>query len=106
MAGGAGPFSAEQVVTRPLRGRHHLFSNQIGGGARIPEVSAKESALDGVVLKYGEKRRVRVPLRRPLARTIVNGSGVRHHRQIDRRYRSAISGVRHVTKTAGNILLD
>src|SRR5258708_681802 len=81
-------------------------ANQITGGARIPKVSAEKSTLLGVELKYREKSCVRVPLCRPLARAKMNGSGVCHHRQIDRRNRSAISGVGHVAETAGNILVD
>ena len=62
---------------------------QISGRAGIPEVSTKEKTLHLVVLEYGEKWRIRVSLRSPLAGPKVNRPGIRDHRQIDRRDRSA-----------------
>ena len=52
-----------------------------------------------VVVEYRENGRIRVSLRCPLAGPKVNRSGIRDHRQIDRRDRSAKAGVWHVAET-------
>src|SRR6266850_1362195 len=76
---------------------------QEAGRASIPEVSANELALEFVELEYRESGRVRVSLRGPLAGPKFFRSGIRDHRQIDGRDRSAKAGVRHVAETAGPI---
>src|SRR6202022_3536266 len=72
----------------------------VSGCASIPEVSAKERALCLVEIEYGESGGVRVSLCCPLAGPEVKRSGIRDHRQIDRRDRSAKAGVRHVAESA------
>src|SRR6266850_5101016 len=76
---------------------------QEAGRASIPEVSANELALEFVELEYRESGRVRVSLRGPLAGPKFFRSGIRDHRQIDGRDRSAKAGVRHMAERAGPI---
>src|SRR6266436_8832984 len=77
---------------------------QVTGRARIPEISAEEKALGFIVAEDREKGRIRISLRCPLAGPKLNGSGIRDHREIDRRDRSAKASVRHVAETASSIL--
>src|ERR1700720_2072499 len=69
-----------------------------------PRISAKEKTLGLVVVEHREKGRIRISLRVPLAGPKLNGSGIRDHREIDRRDRWAKAGVRHVAESAGPIL--
>src|SRR6266851_1926983 len=77
---------------------------QVSGRTRVPEISAEKKALGFVVVEDREKGRIRISLRRPLAGPKLSGSGIRDHREIDRRDRSTKASVRHVTETASSIL--
>src|ERR1700733_11019017 len=78
---------------------------QISGCAGIPEISAKEGGLCGVVLQQREVTRICVSLRRTLAGTEVEGPGIRDHGQIHRWNRPAEGRVRHVAGRTGYILV-
>src|SRR3981189_3307638 len=77
---------------------------QVSSRTRVPEIPAKEKALGFVVVEDWEKGRIRISLRCPLAGPKLKGSGIRDHREINRRDRSAEASVRHVAETTCSIL--
>src|SRR5260370_41344518 len=67
------------------------------------ESCGKETALGGVAVEYREERCISVSLRCPFGGPKALRSGIRDHRIIHRRDRSAKGGERHVTRRAGRI---
>src|SRR5260370_6994429 len=67
------------------------------------ESCGKETALGGVAVEYREERCISVSLRCPFGGPKALRSGIRDHRIIHRRDRSAKGGVRHVARRAGRI---
>src|ERR1700751_669741 len=93
----------QRVFLRIDRRALRLFlvgtSKPIAGRSRIPEVSAKKRCLGCVEVEYRETGCISVSLRGPLAGPELKRSRIRHHRQIDRRDRSAEACIRHVAET-------